>query len=231
MSRASYFAYISSSKVNQLYTQLGGMTNETKRLSSATSRKTEGNFGLSILSAIIPGITFGHESEKTYEIEGKVALVNKLRDVVEKIQKTETILSLNQISNADDIAGAFCYHFISEFRVETGYEMNFADKPNTDGFVAGNRYFKNPFVTIVSRIRKYRLCLACSLSNFASMGENTSPDGKTELVPHSGNYFFFAGSVSARFEGLMLLNGRKDNVIFGSPIYLIYNSDQKNLFF
>lgn len=231
MSGISYFAYISSSKVSQLYAQLGGMADETKRFSNAITRKGEGNLGFSILSAIVPGITFGREDEKTYEIEGKVALVNMLKDVVEKIQKTETVLSINQISDTEDITGAFCYHFRGEFRVETGYEMNFADKSSSEGFAAGDRFFNNKFVTIVSRIRKHRLCLACSLNNFANMGENVGADGKTAIVPHSGNYFFFSGSVSANFEGLMFLSGRKDNLIFGSPIYLIYTSDKQSLFF
>ena len=89
-------------------------------------------------------------------------------------------------------------------------------------------------VYLTTHVGNKNLYLACSYKYFSDMGASRicigsefSENDHLKIYPHSGNFFFFNGTVDATFEAIFILNGQKENILFGSPLALIndFSSD------
>jgi hypothetical protein len=65
-------------------------------------------------------------------------------------------------------------------------------------------------------------------SHRIKVGEEYSDNDLVDVLPHSGNIFFFSGVQGAEFDTIMFLTGQKNRDLFGSPLVLL-NSFSPNL--
>lgn len=157
-----------------------------------------------IVDLIKGGLGFGHKGIMQYEKEVKQTYVDKLRCVLESIDVGNNLT--NDLLDGKELTKRY-YLYEGNFRVNNG---------TID-------YSKQKVVTIESNIYTdfgdYTLSLDCSMQYFSDV----SPDGTYEI--HSSNYGFFTRKMRVRFQTVFVFLSKEENVIYGSPLYLLLNDD------
>jgi hypothetical protein len=95
-----------------------------------------------------------------------------------------------------------------------------------DVYYAGFRA-KARMALLESAYEKYHIMLACSYKFFSDMGSSRlfkdgelSDDDEFDIHPHSGNWHFFAGEKSGKFDAFLFLTQQEGTNLFGSPVVL-----------
>lgn len=233
--KLKYFAYVSETKVNQLYEQIGGLHRDTIEVERVNSNKKEGSLGLSnILSLIQANVSAGKEQAHKLLVKGEIPLMQKLQCVTEHINQHEIVRDLKEIivNENFDLLNSFCFTLVGEFSVPKKHiwQMETIEEKRL-----GFSKVISPIITIRTRIKNFKIELSCSMRHFRTMsGEALSEEDAWMITPDSGNYQFFSGEISAHFESLIFLNGIKRKKLYGSPIYLVHQFSpdikQKNNF-
>lgn len=204
-----YFCYLSRNKIDDMYETLRDDVVLSEKRTRTTEKDINGELEASvgipkIIDLIKGGLGFGYKGIMQYEKEVKQTYVNKLRYILENIDVSGNLT--NDLLEGKELTKRY-YLYEGNFRVSNG---------NID-------YSKQKVVTIESNIftefGDYVLVLDCSMKNFSDV----SPDGSYEI--HSSNYGFFTRRMRVRFQTVFILLSAEDNVIYGSPLYLLLNDD------
>ncbi|VVB85515.1 Uncharacterised protein [uncultured archaeon] len=192
-----YFCYVSDDKIEKLLIEPGEYNVESLVEEEIVTKEKNFNMGLGeILTLFKFGAKFDKKERTGLSVTKKPNELSKLEKLIKKIILNGNVLNLNNEppTNLRNMGLTFCT-YVGNFKV-LEYDKNIA--------------------ILSSQLEKNRLQLACSLKYFSDMG--VSRDG--EYLPHSGNYFFFKGTVKPLFSTLFLYQGIDGNDILGSPIYL-----------
>ena len=230
-----YICYLSNSKVENLYSQI--TTLDVSKVQTQKEMEFDGQTQIeapTIMQIIKSGLSFGMRRRTFFNEEGQLNHIQKFRKVISFCQKNGLIQDINQLDERANnnvpvlytITGKFTcddFHYCDEAFLE-------AEKVEADNFKQDNQSLRTigRIVVLKTDIGKRKLYLACSTKYFSDMGcERRSKElnGSNEdcyvIHPHSGNHFFFSGAVDATFEAIFILNGQKDDCLFGSPVALI----------
>lgn len=211
-----YFCYISDSKINNLYSQLNeGMINETK-----VTREVGSEAGLetsdkaSLLSLLGIEVKFGAEGRLQYAQSKKVQLAQKLKKVLEILEKNHELFDIKNVLRETNDANYFYYSGLFYFDESPLFNID------EHGYVDGIAIVSSDLNKNYRRLSEYQLKLACSASNFS----DTRSNGKYQL--NSGNYHFFHNSSKIKFETVFIKNEvhYETNTIYGSPLFLALES-------
>jgi hypothetical protein len=113
-----YFAYISRSKVNQLYDQITDFAVERKSVKRAKDADAKAEVGSSaLLTFLRGGLSFGARYSQTSEETGSETVVQKLMKIVDYIEANEKVLDLARLcERGEGVAlNAFCYSYSGKF--------------------------------------------------------------------------------------------------------------------
>ena len=228
----NYYCYISVSKVNNLFAQLGEQDYTAtsaavaRRIVELQSKMRLSNKGgsasqrdeLARLNALqrLVTMSFGARPGAGVEredvgLESTQSLIGKLRAVL-----------MNMISNGEisDLVGG---------SKRGGRTVAFVHRGPHQ--VVG---IERGMATIQSKIGSFPfgsklLRLNASMKYFNDMSFSAEDDGSVHASPHSANHAFFAaGGPAYDLVSISLITARKGNVIFGSPICMMLDA-QKGL--
>jgi hypothetical protein len=235
-----YYAYVSRSKVKQLYDQLvpsgGAPWSETVEAAAGARHSPHMNSGV-------------HENPPS--------VVSALDAVIKHIEAHEKVMDLEAIcqAKAGVALDAFCYSYRGRFfnlgsigrDREGGIYINGAAlERSADSILLSKSLLIEParaenaiveigpnkarvvsdMCIICSSIGEFTLRLACSYKFFSDMGGSWDEHaGEWRVNPHSGNEHFFSGAADAWFETLVFVNGIKGDTILGSPLFLAIVND------
>jgi hypothetical protein len=241
-----YFAYVSLSKIVQLYDQISDLSDTTEKVQTikGTTGGVKATGGLKgLLSGEVQGSL---KQEGLREVTGKRSDIQKLQVLLQYIDEHQHIDDLNDLcaKGAGAKLEAFAYSYRGEFRVgrSEGWRSD-EGRPPRDQVVEDsleevadreNRRFPAPnglrtpvsgVVILESRCHNYTIDLACSLKYFTDMGASARGDD-IEYHPHSGNYHFFEGETTAFLEGLIFVTTVRRRTIVGSPLFLNYYTQE-----
>lgn len=210
-----YYCYISDSKINNLYSQLDeGMVDEigvTHELNSDAELETSDK--ASILSLLGVDIKFGIEGRLQYAQNKKIKLAQKLKKVLNHLEKDNKISNIKKIKKSSDL---FFYYNGSFY---------FDDSPlfkiDRNAYADGIAILSSDLGESISCLSGYKLQLACSASNFS----DTRANGKYQL--NSANYHFFENSSVLKFETVFVVNeiNKNKKTIYGSPLFLALENE------
>lgn len=193
-----------------------------------------------IMQLIKSGLSFGLQRRILRNEEGQINHIQKFREIVSFCYKNSLIANINETDKRTGKNTPILYTFTGKFTCDAFHncdkEFLNSEKAKADNFKLSEDSVKTigRIVVLKTNIRDRILYLACSTKYFSDMGStlrNTEPskskDDCYEIMPHSGNHFFFSGIVDATFEAIFILNGQKDDCLFGSPVALIndFSSD------
>lgn len=211
-----FFCYISDSKINNLYSQLGeGMVDElqvTREINSEagleTSEKT------SLLSLLGVEVNFGAAGRLQYAQSKKIKLAQKLKKVLEILENGNELLSIKRILTETKGANYFYYTGLFYFDESPSFKIDM------QGYVDGIAILSSDLDENYHRLSGYQLKLACSSSYFS----DTRANGRYQL--NSGNYHFFHYSSKIKFETVFVKNevNLETKTIYGSPLFLALES-------
>ncbi len=228
-----YICYLSNEKVDNLYSQIS--TIDVNRIQTQKVQETGGQSQFetpTIMHLIGAGMSFGMRKRTLYYEEGQLNYVQKFRSIVSFCHKNRLISNLNQVENQASNNTPILYSFSGKFTCDSfqKYDKTYFDMETaeTDRFIYKYNDYSiktiGQIVILKTNIDNRKLYLACSTQYFSDMGaslwSNESNEKCYKISPHSGNYFFFDGTVDATFEAIFILNGQKDGCLFGSPVAL-----------
>ena len=205
-----YFCYLSQNKIDNMYEALQDVVVIYDKRIKATEKGINGNLEMSmgipkIIELIKGGLGFGYKGTMQYEKEVKQTYVDKLKHILENIDIEDNPLS--DLLENEELKKRY-YMYEGNFRVND----------------RAIDYSTQKIVTIESNIftehAEYILKLDCSMKYFSDV----SPDGSYEI--HSSNYGFFMRQMRVRFQTVFFLLSKEDNIIYGSPLYLLLDDDR-----
>ena len=197
-----YFAYISRSKIDQLYESAAPEAADTwtERETRQRSVEAKASAGLSLAGiAKLFGGEVGYGSGMGVERERTMSV-----KYVEKLGVVLTTIAAErgEIPSLEECARTGTYplymHHRGQFRVAEPVLDTSADQ----------------VVTLRSDAADYSLLLDCSLRYFSAATD------AGELMVHSGNAGFFSGRWPLTLETVFVLLHRDGSEVFGSPLYL-----------
>jgi hypothetical protein len=197
-----YFAYISHTKIDQLYEAAApeAVDEWTERETKERGLDAKASAGLSLagIAKLFSG-EVGYESRLVSEREQKVRVnyLEKLGDVLTAIAAERgEIPSLEECVRTDTYP-LYIHHFgqfrVAEPVVDTGADQVLTMHSDADGV---------------------SLLLDCSLRYFSTTNE------AGELILHSGNWRFFHHCLPLTLETVFVFLNRDGSQVFGSPLYL-----------
>lgn len=210
-----YYCYISDNKINNLYSQLEeGMVDEievTHELNSDAGLETSDK--ASILSLLGVDVKFGIEGRLQYAQNKKITLAQKLKKVLEYLEKNNKISSIKKIKKSSNLFFYYNGHFY------------FDDSPlfkiDINAYADGIAILSSDLGDSIPSLSGYKLQLACSASNFG----DTRLNGKYQL--NSANYHFFKNSSVIKFDTIFIVNeiNESKKTIYGSPLFLALENE------
>lgn len=238
-----YICYLSFGKVENLYAQIADFSQS--KVKQTTTIQGDGKLEAStpsIFGLLKGGLEFGGRKGRELVVEGEVEPVQKLKRIVQHLEKEKLLADLNQaIADKTAQPGYTCFAYRGEFqclnysgreafRVQHKRFVRAEEKATAYSPIHGISGLRTTgsMCVLPSECSNFRLYLACSMKYFSDMGgrrvtvgEKMSDDDLVEIVPHSGNHFFFAGKYKAIFDCILFLTGQKENELYGSPLALI----------
>ena len=200
-----YFAYVSHTKVDQLYEAAAPGESDTlvERETRQRSVEATASAGLSLAGIaklfsgeIGYGSGIGVERERTIS----VGYVEKLRIVL-----TAVAADLGEIPSLEACLQTSAFapyvHHVGEFRVVE--PLDGSDDPPPDRVA-----------TLQCAVEDRSLLLDCSLRFFSAA------DDHGVLRLHSGNFAFFVHGMPLRLETVFVFLGETENEVRGTPLYL-----------
>lgn len=118
MEKLKYYAYVSRSKVDQLYDQISDMAVEKKTTKRGLTGDTKAEIGSNGLFGFLKGgFSLASNRSESFEEVGRETSIHKLSHIIEHIQKNERVLDLNELcKNRNKVAlDAFCYRYSGSF--------------------------------------------------------------------------------------------------------------------
>ena len=232
-----YICYLSSPKVDNLYSQIADMDISMIKQEKEKEFVGKGEIGTPTLMQLINvGLSFGGRGRNLDFIEGKKNHIQKLREIVSYFQRHGLIQDFNSIGKETTKNQPVLYSITAEFSCNKQYKydnkyIKVAKIEEEDYCLLLKnsnipRKMVGDVVTIETGTEKGKLILACSTIFFSDMGcanlslGSDDPIRTYSIHPHSGNYFFFENEIPATFEALFILNGKKENCWYGSPLVL-----------
>ncbi|MCL2071964.1 MAG: hypothetical protein FWH07_07010 [Oscillospiraceae bacterium] len=240
-----FICYLSHSKVDNLYSQITEF--DTNRIQQQKSIGYEGNIGVgssALLQQLInatASVNGKRSSQRT--TEGTFNHIQKLGVLLNYCKKNNLIRDLNDAIVKNDFKeNILLYSIKSEFRCsmwdkkflsddfvnKENEEANLHQRFDTEELTKNRLKEVGKIVELNTDVENVQLSLACSTKFFTDMGssritvgEDFSEKDLMMFCPHSGNYHFFEGEICPTFEAFVILNGQKDNLIYGSPLVLI----------
>ena len=192
-----YFCYISQNKVDQLIEQIDDYTADTVTEEKITEKHRSVNPGLKNIFLLLNlGIVFGKKDRISVSKVKKETIVQKLKRVIYYISSNQIIPDLKDCVENKKSFTSIYYTYFGTFKVST-HNNSFA---YLESLMSDSWYLK----------------LACSMKYFSDMGVDS--DGN--YSPHSGNIMFFDGTISPVFRTIFILQDVKENVLFGTPLFL-----------
>ena len=197
-----YFAYISHSKIDQLYESAApeAVDEWTERETRERNIDAKASAGLSLAGiAKLFGGEVGYGSGWGVERERKISIkyTQRLGAVLTAIAAERgEIPSLNECVRIDTYP-LYIHHFGEFHVVEPVFDTS-----------------SHQVVTIRSDGDGVSLLLDCSLRYFSAAND------AGELLLHSGNYGFFKHGFPLTLETVFVLLHRDGSEVFGSPLYL-----------
>ena len=237
-----YICYLSNSKVDNLYSQI--VTIDVNKIQTQKEIEYSGQAQIetpAILQLIKSGLSFGGKKRTLQNEEGQRNYIQKFREIVAFCYNNRLIQNIQEIGNSVSENKPVLYTFSGKFSCDSFHNCDKGfletEKAEADSFQFCDDSFKTigNIVVLRTNVGDQKLFLACSTKFFSDMGSSLKHNDLNSLSedyyvirPHSGNYFFFNGTIDATFEAIFILNGEKDGCIFGSPIALIndYNGLQ-----
>jgi hypothetical protein len=247
--RLHYYCYISRAKVDQLFAQL-----PAERLAPDKQRKTSKN-GFDLARVFGAGVGApdrerSHGQRGADYIQKLMSVVDHVSRN-EKVYNLNELCLRKEGTRLD----AFCYLYEGQFSTvgalprrkchgsititrealerygEVTISRDMLVEPawqDNDHAERGpnNAALVSDIAVLCSTSGPYTLQLACSYKYFSDMGGSYHEYAKEwAVLPHSGNHFFFEGKSDARFTALLFVNGKRDNVIMGTPLCLLLSRD------
>lgn len=236
-----YICYLSDSKVENLYSQITSI--DVSKIQTQKEMEIDGQAQIeipTIKQIIKSGLSFGMRRKTFFNEEGQLNHIQKFRKVISFCQNNRLIQDINQLVEHANNNTPVLYTITGKFACDDFHHCDEAfleaEKVEADSFKQNNQSLKTigRIVVLKTDIGKRKLYLACSTKYFSDMGcalRSKELNGSNEdcyvIHPHSGNHFFFSGAVDATFEAIFILNGQKEDCLFGSPVALFndYSSD------
>lgn len=230
-----YICYLSYSKVDNLYSQISNMDIKEINSKHIVDIQSDGSLESDAIFKIINGkMSLGGRNSREYQSIGYINYIQKFRKIIDYCYKNNKIVELEKFISKE-VTGNFLLYTITEvFSCEYfGMDQDIIkkEKQEADSYnIKGEKYKKVGDIAILHATTKLNIQieLACSMKYFSDMGESRvvvekglSENDYFDIHPHSGNYSFFEGEISGTFEAIILLLGKKDNVLYGSPLALI----------
>jgi Family of unknown function (DUF7019) len=239
-----YFAYISRSKVGQLYDQIIAKDLPDSYQESRSTGPVDNLFSTNTIDAA--------ESRFLGKEVGD-SVIAKLTLVLNYLEKNNKIQDLNELMDHKGKSvelNQFCYRYKGMFtaigtlgRNEDSriYLSASAFARSGDDLILSKNLFVDParqensyheigpnesnlvsdICIIRSKVGQYVLQLSCSYKYFGEMGGHYSEyNNEWQVAPHSGNHHFFAGDVDTWFDTIIFINGTRHDAIMGSPLVL-----------
>ena len=230
-----YICYLSNSKVENLYSQIATM--DVSKIQTQKEMELDGKAQIeppTIMQIIKSGLSFGMRRRTLRNEEGQLNYIQKFREIVSFCYKNWLIANINEMDKWIGDNTPILYTLTGKFTCDAFHncDKDFlnAEKAEADNFKHSKDSVKTigRIVVLKTNIGDRKLYLACSTKFFSDMGgtlrdaesSNTNEDCYV-IRPHSGNHFFFSGTIDATFEAIFILNGQKDDCLFGSPVALI----------
>lgn len=215
-----YFCYISSRKVDDLYAQL----EEGMIIESNLSREIDASANisvkdkLSLLKLLGVEVEFGAEGKLQYGQSMKKQCAQKLKKILEEINKENGIYDIKNILKENRSQKSFFY-YCGTFRFDHSPHFCIDDK----GYVDGIAILTSDVGETYNHLNGYKLKFACSANNFS----DTRANGKYQL--NSTNYHFFEGGGKIKFETVFVKNELDVNskIIHGSPLFLALENEER----
>lgn len=226
VSKLEYFCYVSENKVNQLYAQLPDQCAESalnlqdakrivalrKEIALARDKTTESIHTLvRELEELetrrnLMLLRFGKGSATRLPgLVGLDTLLPKFRTVLRHILTSKKVARLKTVAENHSHLNAFCYIYSGLFHFE--------------------EFASREMAIVASRMHNYELRLYCSMKYFSDMGGHQDANGEWYATPHSMNFAFFSDEKPEYyFKSLFFITSVKEQLILGSPLYLILNS-------
>ncbi len=236
-----YICYLSNSKVENLYSQIS--TIDVSKIQTQKEIELDGQAQIetpTIMQIIKSGLSFGARRRSFFSEEGQLNYIQKFRKVISFCQKNRLIQDISQLNRRVNNTTPVLYTITGKFTCDSFHYCDEAflnaEKVEADNFKQNDQSLKTigRIVVLKTDIGEQKLYLACSTKYFSDMGwerRTKESNGLNEdfyvIHPHSGNHFFFSGTVDATFEAIFILNGQKEGCLFGSPVALLndYSSD------
>jgi hypothetical protein len=217
-------SYLSLSKLQQLSALISEI--DEARISTETGVEVQGRAGagfagfLGFLSANAEG-NLGRRKVKT--LEGSLNPYSQLHRVLRYLSDTGSVLDLEDWSRgtAPDRNLVCCR---TSFRVAGDAEPDSQPDEETKTFY-GNNPARSRICILRGEANGFQISLSCSLKYFGDMGMELRTDSSggrvAEIVPHSGNYFFFDGKMPCAFDAYFFVSHVAPGAIYGSPLVMI----------
>lgn len=230
-----YICYLSNSKVENLYSQI--TTLDVSKVQTQKEMEFDGQTQIeapTIMQIIKSGLSFGMRRRAFFNEEGRLNYIQKFRKVISVLQRNGLIQDINGADRRKNGNPPVLYTLTGKFTCQTSHNCDKAflraEKEEADNFEYSAYSIKaiGDIVVLKTNVGDRTLYLACSTKYFSDMGatlrdvESSNTNEACYVIrPHSGNHFFFSGAVDATFEAFFILNGQKDDCLFGSPVALI----------
>jgi hypothetical protein len=205
-----YICYLSRSKVDGLYDQIHPERHEDiteqEQVERANSVDVQGGLSLGqIVNLFRGGITYGRRNVIQRERKVRVTYVEKLREILLNIAVDHGDIPNLQDALVSGARDSLYYFHTGVFSCATPVEESTARE--------------DLVVTLRSPVGGRTLLLDCSLRFFS---ESADRDGA--FLIHSGNSRFFAGRLTLRMSGVIVLLGVTETEILGTPLFLQLSS-------
>ncbi|MBE9479153.1 MAG: hypothetical protein IMY80_04235 [Chloroflexi bacterium] len=199
-----YFIYISKERVDELFETAFDHVIDGIEVSKSKSDKSDGNAGLTIAGIFKTSLSFGRADSESSQSKARITAVSRLKDVVDAISKTQTVLPLADAINESDVAPADWYLF--------------------QGSLTGKNWERGSVqVILTGSIAGWEIRLSCRAPDFSGLYK----EGE-DYIPTSTNYFLFEGEISLSMIGLVRIAhiSREKHILRGSPLFLILQSEK-----
>lgn len=222
-----YICYLSYSKVDNLYSQISNMDIKEINSKHIVDVQGDGSIESDAIFKIINGkMSLGGRNSREYQSTGYINYIQKFRKIIDYCYKNNKIVELDKFISKEATGNFLLYTIVGDFSCEysdTNQDIIKKEKQEADNHNVAGVTWKTvgDIVTLSTKAKSdIQIRLACSLKYFSDMGGANKGD-YLEIHPHSGNFDFFMGDINGRFEAIMLLLGKKDNILYGSPLALI----------
>lgn len=236
-----YICYLSSAKVDNLYSQITSMDINKVQIYNEAELSGQSEISTTIKQIVQAGLVFGARKRFYQNEEGQKNNIHKFREIIKYCNKHGLIAPLEEcLSGKSYKNDPVLYTVTGKFTCDSYPTENPTfiknEKKEADGNGSHGVFSKTVgrIAYLKTNVGDKELFLACSYKYFSDMGgsricvgSDYSDKDYWEVNAHSGNHFFFEGAIDATFEAFFILNGQKENILFGSPLALINNFSSK----